>query len=1184
MYLKALEIVGFKSFASKTRLEFEPGLTAIVGPNGCGKSNVSDAIRWVLGEQRARALRGAKMEDIIFNGTEERKALGMAEVSLTLAECSKTLGLEYDEICVTRRVFRSGESGYFLNRKACRLKDIQRLFMDTGVGTDSYSILEQGKIDQILSSHPEDRRAVFEEASGITKFKADRAEALRKLKQTEDNLLRLADVVLEVKRQIGSMQRQVSKARRYKALSEELREYDLYVTHEKLQELAQQMNACTGELQSLERRANEQQEKVRSAEADTTKSRMALTELEQQIGTDMEKLSALRSELERTTQLGLLNQDRIQELKQLAQRNKTEIEETQSQTEQLKADLKTMESDLAKAAADRLSAETAFKKASEQEQDIEQQYTQLRTDTIALRNQLLNTEKQLDQQRNALSLLEEKDQNSLMKRERFSAEKEELERSVTEFNKRRTDTEKQIKILGKQVADLAGKLNQLSQQRADCRTAISETTRAQNDQQKTLSARRAQLEMLSAENTRQEGFPAGARQLMELPKTIPFEHNDVIGPLAEQLNIAPEMQLALEAVLRPCLDAIVVRTPESARQILGWLKDQEAGSARLLCVDGPESHLHDQLPGRPFIELLRYSDRIAPLIKRLFGPIGLIETAEELPEKLPPGTIAVTRSGAMYAASGDAEIWMPGKKVRTPVARNQLRERLEQETQTIESKLPELKQKLEGLRIKETDLGRVIESVQQEMETARRELALQEGEQQVLHRQTSAANERISKLESELKILLEQKNRSGNDHENLKLDLQKGIEQQNQLRDLISKKNHSLEKQEKVRNQAMEATAELRMVHAQKQQAFELIESKHQPLTLRIKELKVFTEKRTSERATYQQRIEKLHTEIQEAQTHIAPLEKQIQVAEKTLAQDREEREALLEKQKHAEETLRQLRQALGGSLNQKSGFEVRKAEARMRYDSALERVIEAYKTSKEELQHVEPPTSKTGEPLTREQMENRIAEIRTKLDSIGPVNLVAIEEFSELEERFTFLNQQQDDLLNAKKQLMEMIREINRTTTEMFRQTFDAVNSHFQEMFKNLFGGGSAQLKLMDEEDLLESGIEIIARPPGKKLQSISLLSGGERTMTAVALLFSLFTVKPSPFCVLDELDAALDDANIHRFVDTLKSFLDRSQFIIITHSRQTIAAADAIYGVTMQKRGISSIVSMKFADYHEA
>jgi len=423
VYLKTLEIVGFKSFANKTKLEFEPGMTAIVGPNGCGKSNVSDAIRWVLGEQRARALRGAKMEDIIFNGTDSHKPLGMAEVSITLADCTESLGLEYNEVCIARRVFRSGESGYFLNRKACRLKDIQRLFMDTGVGTDSYSVLEQGKIDQILSSRPEDRRTVFEEASGITKFKADKKEALRKLEHTEANLLRLADVIREVKRQIISLQRQAGKAKRYKDLSEEMRSLDIYVTREHLHEYAQKINELAGELQVLERKVTELHEQVESAETEAESSRLALTQLEETISQAMEQASAAHGELERTRNLILMNTDRIAELRSLAQRNTQETEEARTRLESHRKEHESIISAITDSEREKKEAQENLERVTLVQKEVEEQMNLTRAQLNNLRNESVALDSKASKRQNELNELDARDRTAMLKKERLANRK-----------------------------------------------------------------------------------------------------------------------------------------------------------------------------------------------------------------------------------------------------------------------------------------------------------------------------------------------------------------------------------------------------------------------------------------------------------------------------------------------------------------------------------------------------------------------------------------------------------------------------------------------------------------------------------------------------------------------------------------------------------------------------------------
>ncbi|MCK5802989.1 MAG: chromosome segregation protein SMC, partial [Lentisphaeria bacterium] len=478
------------------------------------KSNVSDAVRWVLGEQRARALRGAKMEDIIFNGTDSQKPLGMAEVSITLAECSGFLGIEYDEVCIARRVFRSGESGYFINRKACRLKDIQRLFMDTGIGTDSYSILEQGKIDQILSSRPDDRRAVFEEASGITKFKADKKEALRKLEHTEANLLRLADVIREVKRQIISLQRQAGKAKRYKDLAEEVRGLDIYVTREKLAEYAQKINEFTGELQVLERKLRELHEQVESAESEAESSRQALTHLEETISQAMEQASAARGELERTRNLIAMNTDRIAELATLAQRNTQETEEARVRLETHRTELTKIIDEMASSEIEKTSAKEELDHATQAQREVEEQMNATRAQLNGLRNESIALDSTSAKMQNELNELDARDRSAMLKKERLATEKTELDRSLKSFVEHQQEMDAKAEALSGKVAEQALTLNTLTGERSGRKERIVEKERALNENLKTAAAKQAQLEMLSGGEARQEGFPPGAQVLL----------------------------------------------------------------------------------------------------------------------------------------------------------------------------------------------------------------------------------------------------------------------------------------------------------------------------------------------------------------------------------------------------------------------------------------------------------------------------------------------------------------------------------------------------------------------------------------------------------------------------------------------------------------------------------------------
>lgn len=1186
MYLKSLEIVGFKSFANKTKLEFEPGMTAIVGPNGCGKSNVSDSVRWVLGEQRARALRGAKMEDIIFNGTDSQKALGMAEVSITLADCTEALGVEYDEVCITRRVFRSGESGYFLNRKACRLKDIQRLFMDTGVGTDSYSILEQGKIDQILSSRPEDRRTVFEEASGITKYKADKKEALRKLEHTEANLLRLADVISEVKRQIISLQRQAGKAKRYKELAEEGRALDIYVTREKLKEYAKKINELTGELQILERRVRELHEQVEAAEQEANQSRRALSHLEETISQAMEQASAARAELERTQHLITMNTDRIAELTTLAQRNTQETEEARVRLEHHRAEVEKILTELATSEIEKETAQEKLNLVTAQQQEVEASMNAARAQLNQLRNESIVLDAKSSKMQNELNELDARDRASMLKKERLATEKSELERSLKTFETHQHEMDVKVEMLSAKVAEQAQTMNQLNTDRSARKEQMVDLQKELNETSKALAAKRAKFEMLSGGEARQEGFPPGAQTLLNPPDDFTPDRAGMIGPLAEQLTAPAEYQTALEAILRPCIDAIVVKDEAYAREALNWLREREAGSVRLLSVVIAEEEVPiegSSAIGKSLLDCITFSNAAAPLVRRLFWNVRVVGSEVEIPPVLAADTVVVTQNGSVVCGDGSAELWMPGTEDKSPLARHQLREQLREEVTALERELQHSETTFETLRGEESGIASAIENARHVLEELRRELALQEGERQVIVRETATARDRVETVSFELNSLTERESKGVELRTRLASELQEARDRQAQVRTQIAEQTKALNDIEERRSEALAVTSEHRIAYSQKAQALDSLKNRRQPMEARIRELEELIQERTTGVSSYNQRIEALRESIEDETAKIEPLQLRLQEASAQLEQERARREETIRILTSAENRLRGLRDSMETELNKKSELEVKRAEFKMRYDNSLERVTGTYHITKEGLEESEAPHWENDEIPEREILETRVAEIQAKLDSMGPVNLVAIEEHAEYEERYTFLNKQQEDLIAAKQQLLDMIKTINATTTEMFKTTFDKVNENFQVMFTKLFGGGSAKLVLTDDEDVLESGIEIIARPPGKKLQTISLLSGGERTMTAVGLLFALFIVKPSPFCVLDELDAALDDANINRFVDALKDFLKQSQFIIITHSRQTIAAADVIYGVTMQTRGISKVVSMKFADYQQ-
>ena len=988
MYLKSIEIIGFKSFANKTKLELKPGMTAIVGPNGCGKSNVSDAVRWVLGEQRARALRGSNMQDIIFNGTDKSKPMGMAEVSITLGDCNNILDTDYDEVCITRRIYRSNESGYFINRKACRLKDIQRLFMDTGIGTDSYSVLEQGKIDQILSARPDDRRAVFEEASGITKFKADKKEALSKLEKTESNLLRLEDVIKEVKRQIISLQRQAGKARRYKELSAEIKTLDLYISGKQVEKFNSHIMQLDTNLNEINKSTLTLQEIIQNEEEKADIARNSLGKIEESISKNLEIFSDLKSEIEQAKQLILVNKDRIIELEDLAERNNQETYTAKEKLENHEKDFSKLETssiDIKNSLSDsKENLDIALNEQKLFENEIKDHQIRLTN----MRTQSIEADQKISKLQNELNLIDAHDRESLLKRERLQTEKKELTKSIDNFDRKENEMSSGLKDL----------INQIQKKK----DTIEKLTNDKNALDKEFRSRKL-------------------KELLEQYQSNSITLNDLIYNIEVLFEINPDEKNQINILIS-------------------------------------------------------------------------------------------------------------------------------------------------------------------ELEIIKRKHANQEGEIQMVQHEKTSLNKRLEIVTFELKDSEKDTNKKVDIRASLASEIEKERDFQTSNQLSIKEVNEHLVQIEKKRTDIFEYTTEKRLKHSENLQNLSQFNARKEPLIARIKELNELIKERSAGVNNYTERSIQLKNDMDHAEQKIDPLsQKSIEINQK-LESQRKERENNLYIVTNVEIDLREKRTKLENLLEKKYKLDIDKAETVLRNESLITRITNDYQISIENISEQKIPDEwNNSEIPTDDEIENKIAEIRAKLDLMGPVNLVAIDEHEEYEERYTFLMKEQSDLLTAKQQILEMIKKINKTTTDLFIETFNKVNNEFQIIFKDLFGGGSAKLVLTDEDDILEAGIEIIARPPGKKLQSISLLSGGERTMTAVALLFSLFKVKPSPFCVLDELDAALDDANISRFVSTLKNFIKESQFVIITHNRQTIAEASVIYGVTMESKGISKIVSMQFSDFEK-
>ncbi len=975
MYFKKLELVGFKSFYDKTVIQFEPGVTAIVGPNGCGKSNISDAIRWVLGEQSARSLRGSSMEDVIFGGSSLKEPLNLAEVSLTLSNELKILPIDYDEVTITRRLYRSGESEYLINKNAVRLKDIHELLMGTGIGTESYSIIEQGKMDIILNSKPEDRRAIFEEAAGITKFKAKKKEAIRKLEQTDQNLVRIHDIILEVQRSIGTIERQAKKAENYKSEFEKLKNLELAVASREFLLFESTRKSKEEGLEALKQQEEEFLLSQTAVEAACDDKRNRLNELDESLQESQSASLMKETEIRRAEDRILLNRERIGELGERADTLSKQRDAAEKRLNELDSEVGNLSKE--------------YEKAHEEEAEGLQFLSSVEASFQTLEN----------------------------------------------FIKDSLSDEKFIKA----------RLLDLANQRAHHQSELAKI--------------HAELGVLK-----------GRLQRLERETEVARHEKEALAERQKSILAAAESE---ERLLNPELQSKISQFKERLKAILRRLYEtqvREFGSQE-------EADLETE-------------------IKTFAGQIFHLQVAHS------------DKRGQLSAAE-------EGKH------------KLDEEEALLSTEKSQLGTEEKLLLERENHLGAEIRSVADQTEVLNQTLAAIENERSL----------KSAEREALLVRLIETR----------------------------SQKNHCTAKREKIEKD--------------KQWVLESKRSQEAQLVALENEFKdTGCKKEVLE--TESARLEKEQAEMSLDRDEILKRSEGV----------RHEREGAAGALKALEKERSEKQVFLKGAQEKVHAFEMEQAELRFEMDRLKERIFNAYQIDLVVgggIQETREAAEKelTNEPdFDVEKAKSEISLQKEKLNKMGPVNLVAIQEYDEMKERLDFLTKQDADLLQAKEDLHKAILKINRTTKELFIETFEKIQGYFTEIYRLLFGGGSAELVLLDEQDVLESGIEIVVRPPGKKLQNISLLSGGEKALTAIALLFSLFKVKPSPFCILDEIDAPLDESNVDRFCHVLKGFISGSQFILITHNKRTMNLADAMYGITMAETGISKIVSVRFSDEEKA
>jgi chromosome segregation protein len=1184
MRLEAILVHGFKSFAEKTEVKVFPGVTCIVGPNGCGKSNVADAIRWALGEQSPKTLRGTKMEDVIFHGSASRKMVGMAEVNLVFNN-DGGLDVPWSEVAVARRLYRTGESEYLLNTNVCRLRDIQDLFAGTGVNPKAYALMDQERLNHVLTAKPWERRVFIEEAAGIARYKQQRSETQGKLDATRLNLQRLRDVMEEVRRQLSSIERQARKAQQYKALQAERQTLDLALVAADYATLTTQHETVTREMETL--RQDEEQQRTRAA---TLTGRQALQaaaiqDIEYRLGDLRQSVQKIQGEaerlLERREQMGLQIQDLLaeetrleEEIRGLGERRVALTTERDEKTRGL--DEARRRHGLQDQEVQRV--ETLIEACRAALVERRDRFEALRLEQIRVAGARADLTRSSGELRERRAQVDRRADRLAAELAAARAEAEELAATRSRLEAARQRTGAQLSLLGTELQEIEAARRAREIVRGEAQEALAEL-------RVRLAARQSARESLERLEREREGYGAGVRAMFS--STAAGALGGVVGTVADLLEVPSGLEAAVEAVLGDRLQWVVVERFEHARAALGYLEREGAGAATLLPLetlptqadlpaDSGEVSWAARLIGGPRPALLHY----------LLGRVGIVshlDQAETLWRRNGVVATYVTRSGEVLSPSGrltgghrdserqgndqsllgrkrairqlGEEIAELGRSVEVAATR----------VETIDGEVASLRTRLEGIQsnYQAQETARVsgekdLESVRREEDRVTRHLETLAAENDQLAGEGHETASQLLELERALMAASEREARLGGDMTELQAHLENGQGDEAALNERITTCRVELateaERVEALGRDIERLTSLEQDFGAQQEQAVAR---------------RAQTAERRSDLAAERERTD---AQAREAVTERDRLEAEVAVIAEEHQRQLGERQAL-------EGELREVQQHLNGLVSRLHQLDLMETEGRVRREELLQEARRRHATETAE-------ALLAAHDVTRDldETRQRHEELQTKLEAMGPVNLVADEEFRELTERLDFLRTQHDDVVASIKDLEKALRGMTRTAQERFQEAFEDINRHFSDIFSRLFEGGRAELRMVPpeegEDDPLELGVELMAQPRGKRLQAVTLMSGGEKALTGLALLFAIFYHRPSPFCVLDEVDAPLDDANIHRFLRVLRELCTQTQFVVITHNRKTMEAADVLYGVTMEEPGLSRVVSVKLAD----
>jgi chromosome segregation protein len=1179
IYLENIKIKGFKSFADPVTIKFEPSITGVIGPNGSGKSNISDAIKWVLGEQSAKALRGSKMKDIIFAGSNNRRAKKVAEVTLTLDNKDRELDIDYDQVRIGRKVTKDGKSDYLLNGQRCRLMDIQELLLDTGIGKEAYSIIGQGKVEAVLNEGSQDRRRLFEEAAGITKHKKRKEEAEEKLDTTQQKLQRIEDIISEIKRQVDPLEDEAKKAKQYKSYRKELKDYEVNLLLNKYSNLEGQLDKKIAAKQDLSYKLTESKATVNEYDLKIDNEEEKLDDLISEIDDFQDKLYQKRNQRQKVDNKLDLAKQRKKNLLRQEERLKDEVKRLNQDVSSLQEEIEVI-----KEQQEEVITELKEKKKvlAEQEEKLVELKEELQTSNDRrkeIRNNKLDNINEINRYKNKLSNIEQNINYYSSQLEDLEFEKEQIREQLKEKQEQKEKYETKLAKLQNKFAEQKQKLEDKKNLNQKLTAQFEDLKEKYDDLKDKSSRKKSKLKTLQDLEESYAGYYRGVKQVLKYAQD---NLSGVCGVVAELIEVPEEYETAIEVALGSILQNIIVEDNKVGQQAIDYLKENNAGRATFLPLDLVEARSlrsNEQkalnVTGAVDVanKLVSYADKYDAVIKNI---LGRIIVAEDMDSAV---TISKAANKRIKVVTLEGEIIRPGgsmtggsrNKNSNLLGRSRQIEELKSEVEDLADQLKEIETTGVNKRKEIEKLRETIEELDNEV----RELDLEQTSLQKDHQQASNEVERLNKTvahkNKKIANLKEKKSELKQDQSGLEENLDNLTTGEDNLEGLITKLESKISTLEEKKESLSSKITDTKVEIASLEQEEASLKQEHKTKTksLKHKQEKISTEEKNITKV--KNKAQEIETKKEELATEKEELKLEIDKSKEELNDLKETRDKVKEQinkyQRESKES-RERRDKLQEKANQN---EIKLTEIKVKLENIEEKLAQEYDIEVYDL------IESREEIDDYQQVEAKIKELKKNMKELEPVNIGAIEEYENLSERLGFLEEQHTDLIEGRNSLQEVITEIENEMEEEFSATFEQVKEEFETIFVDLFEGGQAKLELADKDNLLETGIEINAQPPGKNLQKLSLMSGGEKALTATALIFSLLKVNPSPFYVLDELDAPLDDANVNRFADYLQELSTRAQFIVITHRKGTMRAVNSLYGITMQNSGVSQVVSLK-------